>query len=72
MNVYLIKGMSNQDVLEQVERGYRMPKPVDVELPNSIYEVMLNCWQKNPDKRPTFKYLHSYFGTSEPLYNNVE
>lgn len=41
--LYLI-GMTNAEVLSQVEHGYRMPMP-----PNctpALYEIMLECWHK--------------------------
>ncbi|KAM8954394.1 tyrosine-protein kinase Fyn isoform 1-T1 [Pelodytes ibericus] len=63
-------GMNNREVLEQVERGYRMPCPQDC--PNSLHELMLNCWKKDPEERPTFEYLQSfledYFTATEPQY----
>ena len=69
-------GMSNRDVLEQVDRGYRMPKPKNVECPNSLYQKMLQCWDKDPEKRPTFEYLFSYFDdffvSTEPRYRDAE
>lgn len=69
-------GMSNREVIEHVERGFRMPKPKNVECPNSIYQIMLNCWDKDPDKRPTFEYLYSYFDdffvSTEPRYRDAE
>ena len=39
-------GMTNAEVLSQVEHGYRMPMP-----PNcnpALYEIMLECWHKDP------------------------
>ncbi|CAJ0927654.1 unnamed protein product, partial [Mesorhabditis belari] len=64
-------GMHNREVVEQVELGYRMPLPRGC--PENIYtEVMLKCWEKNPEKRPTFEYLHHYFEdyfvSSQPNY----
>ncbi|XP_072016559.1 uncharacterized protein [Amphiura filiformis] len=32
--------------------GYRMPKPDNCE--QEMYELMLRCWQEDPDNRPTF------------------
>ena len=68
--------MTNRDVLEQVERGYRMPKPKNFECPNTLYQIMLNCWDREPDKRPTFEYLYSYFDdffvANKPRYRDAE
>uniref|UniRef100_A0A0N5AC59 Tyrosine-protein kinase n=1 Tax=Syphacia muris TaxID=451379 RepID=A0A0N5AC59_9BILA len=46
-------GMTNAEVLQQVENGYRMPCPNDC--PQALYEIMLQCWHKEPEKRPTFE-----------------
>ena len=35
-------GMTNAEVLLQVEKGYRMPQPKDC--PDRLYNIMLNCW----------------------------
>ncbi|XP_031437055.1 tyrosine-protein kinase fynb isoform X2 [Clupea harengus] len=63
-------GMNNREVLEQVERGYRMPCPQDC--PISLHELMLQCWKKDPEERPTFEYLQAfledYFTATEPQY----
>ena len=55
--------MDNKTCLDQVERGYRMPKPTGhgVDCPESLYDVMLTCWQRVPEKRPTFEYLSAVF-----------
>ena len=52
-------GMSNAETLEQVDRGYRMPK--HHKCPEPIYEMMLKCWETAPESRPTFEFLHSFF-----------
>ena len=51
--------MGNRQVLEQIERGYRMPKPRNC--PELMYETMLKCWDRDPESRPTFDYLFHYF-----------
>jgi fyn-related kinase len=55
MILELLLGMTNAEVLSQVEHGYRMPMP-----PNcnpALYEIMLECWHKDPMRRPTFETL---------------
>uniref|UniRef100_A0A4W3JL20 Tyrosine-protein kinase n=1 Tax=Callorhinchus milii TaxID=7868 RepID=A0A4W3JL20_CALMI len=63
-------GMVNREVLEQVERGYRMPCPQGC--PDSLHELMKQCWKKDADERPTFEYIQSfledYFTATEPQY----
>ncbi|TKR59277.1 hypothetical protein L596_028973 [Steinernema carpocapsae] len=48
-------GMTNAEVLHQVEQGYRMPCPQGC--PQVLYCIMLECWHKEPDRRPTFETL---------------
>lgn len=70
-----ILGMHGREVIEQVEHGYRMPKPVSHFIPDDIYRLMLLCWDSDPDKRPTFEFLNHYFEdftiTSEIPYREV-
>lgn len=67
--------MHSREVIEQIERGYRMPKPSSHQLPDSIYSLMLNCWEAIPEKRPTFEFLNHYFEsfsvTSEVPYKDI-
>jgi len=51
----LLSGMTNAEVLHQVEHGYRMPGPPGC--PQSLYEIMLECWHKEEMERPTFETL---------------
>ena len=37
-------GMTNAEVLHQVEHGYRMPSPPGC--PPTLYDIMLECWKK--------------------------
>lgn len=48
-------GMTNAEVLHQVEHGYRMPAPPNT--PQALYEIMLECWNKEEMMRPTFETL---------------
>ncbi|KAJ8333108.1 hypothetical protein SKAU_G00420040 [Synaphobranchus kaupii] len=50
-------GMTNPEVIQNLERGYRMPRPDDC--PEELYSIMNLCWQEAPEKRPTFEYLRS-------------
>ncbi|CAG0888322.1 unnamed protein product [Cyprideis torosa] len=43
---------SNQDVIKAIERGYRLPAPMDC--PEAIHQLMLDCWQKERTHRPSF------------------
>ncbi|XP_008117005.2 ephrin type-A receptor 5 isoform X5 [Anolis carolinensis] len=44
--------MTNQDVIKAVEEGYRLPSPMDC--PATLYQLMLDCWQKERNSRPKF------------------
>lgn len=69
-------GMHSREVIEQIERGYRMPKPTSHPVPDVVYLLMLQCWDGVPEKRPTFEYLNHYFEgytvTSEVPYREVQ
>ena len=55
----MFSGMTNKVVLEKLDEGYRMPKPMNA--PDAYYDIMLHCWNEVPEKRPTFEFLHHYF-----------
>ncbi|XP_069751169.1 proto-oncogene tyrosine-protein kinase LCK-like isoform X2 [Narcine bancroftii] len=63
-------GMTNPEVIQNLERGYRMPAPENCT--EELYEVMMHCWRENPDDRPTFEYLQSiledFFTATESQY----
>ncbi|XP_078133632.1 tyrosine-protein kinase Lck [Sander vitreus] len=63
-------GMSNPEVIQTLEQGYRMPKPENC--PEGLYNVMCLCWRENPEDRPTFEYLRSvledFFTATERQY----
>lgn len=66
-------GMNNREVIERVQGGYRMAKPA--RCPDELYKVMLHCWDKDPDHRPTFDYLQHFFDdyqvSSEIPYRDI-
>jgi len=70
-------GMTGSEVLQSVERGYRMPKPENsvFQCPDSYYDMMLKCWNKQPESRPTFRFLYDYFDdyfvATEPSYRET-
>ena len=44
-------------VLEEVQKGYRMSNPKLC--PKQLYNLMMNCWERLPDDRPTFDFLQN-------------
>ncbi|XP_019615926.1 PREDICTED: tyrosine-protein kinase CSK-like isoform X1 [Branchiostoma belcheri] len=53
------------DVVAHVEKGYRMEPPEGC--PEDIYSVMKQCWDINPDSRPSFKRLLQQLETSRSV-----
>ncbi len=68
------KGMTNAEVLHQVEHGYRMQAPQGC--PPQLYDIMLECWHKDPMKRPTFETLQwkleDFYTLSDSEYRDAE
>uniref|UniRef100_UPI00358E36BA tyrosine-protein kinase Src42A-like n=1 Tax=Myxine glutinosa TaxID=7769 RepID=UPI00358E36BA len=48
-------GMTNQQVLREIERGYRMARPP--ECPENLYAIACKCWDADELARPTFETL---------------
>nr|XP_046228936.1 tyrosine-protein kinase SRK2 [Scatophagus argus] len=48
-------GMSNNQVVQKILQGYRMPCPPNC--PKVMYNIMLDCWRENEQERPTFETL---------------
>ncbi|KAJ8257581.1 hypothetical protein GJAV_G00187320 [Gymnothorax javanicus] len=49
--------MTNQDVINAIEQDYRLPPPMDC--PSALHQLMLDCWQKERNKRPKFSQIVS-------------
>ena len=48
-------GMTNAQVVEALQTGYRMPCPVNC--PKQLYKIMRDCWREDAINRPTFDTL---------------
>ncbi len=44
-------------VIKAVDEGYRLPPPM--ECPATLYQLMLDCWQKDRNNRPKFEQIVS-------------
>ena len=70
---HYILGMTNAEVLHQVEHGYRMLCPQGC--PQALYNIMLECWNKDPMTRPTFETLQwkleDFFTMSDSEYRDA-
>eukprot|EP00054_Salpingoeca_dolichothecata_P027880 m.207333 g.207333 ORF g.207333 m.207333 type:complete len:182 (-) comp26072_c0_seq42:1100-1645(-) len=67
-------GLSNKEVVKQLEEGFRMPKPPGC--PDGLYDIMLSCWKTEAEDRPTFESLvftlEDFFHSTEANYTEVE
>ena len=66
-------GMSDAEVIEKLQTGYRMPCPNGC--PEQLYEIMGECWRDEAASRPTFNTLEGRLellsGTKcTPLYSD--
>lgn len=60
------QGMTNTRARELIDSGFRMPAPDGT--PDEMYQLMLRCWQYEPEDRPHFSEIHA---TVELLYNRT-
>ncbi|CAI8052359.1 Tyrosine protein-kinase src-2 [Geodia barretti] len=44
--------LTNSEVYQKIQSGYRLPPPPGC--PRAVYQTMINCWNHEPDSRPTF------------------
>ncbi|XP_038598331.1 platelet-derived growth factor receptor alpha-like [Tachyglossus aculeatus] len=56
----------NATFYEKIKSGYRMPKPEHAT--SEVYDIMLKCWNKEPEKRPSFYELSETVETMLPSH----
>ncbi|XP_071119659.1 tyrosine-protein kinase STK-like [Haliotis cracherodii] len=57
-------GMRPSEAVDEIQRGYRLPKPQEHWLPEQIdpyYLIMQQCWKYDPVTRPSFFHIHTLF-----------
>ena len=73
INILFKSGMTNAEVLHQVDNGYRMQCPQGC--PQALHDIMMECWHKDPMKRPTFEtlqwQLEDFFTMSDSEYKEA-
>ncbi|XP_066027919.1 ephrin type-A receptor 3 isoform X2 [Pocillopora verrucosa] len=50
-------GVKPKEIAGLLRTGYRMPKPSYIS--QELYSIMSNCWEEQPEKRPSFQWLCS-------------
>ena len=67
-------GMTNAEVLEKIQTGYRMACPPNC--PKNLHDMMLECWRDDPSSRPTFEtlqwQLEEFFTSEDGGYREPE
>ena len=58
-----------QQVIQFVTEGNRMKKSSVI--PRSIYDIMLHCWNDNPEDRPSFVELQNIMAGFLDVADNV-
>uniref|UniRef100_W5NK23 Tyrosine-protein kinase n=2 Tax=Lepisosteus oculatus TaxID=7918 RepID=W5NK23_LEPOC len=65
--------MTNQQVVQKLPTGYRMPCPPLC--PPVLYDIMLECWKESDFERPTFETLQwkleDYFDLENSSYHDA-
>ncbi|KAL0967094.1 hypothetical protein UPYG_G00247740 [Umbra pygmaea] len=63
-------GMTNPEVIRNLDNNYRMPCPEGC--PGELYDVMMSCWKERAEDRPTFEHLqhtlNDFFIATEGQY----
>ncbi|KAF5400585.1 hypothetical protein PHET_06094, partial [Paragonimus heterotremus] len=54
------EGIRARDLLDRLEKGMRLPQPETTSI--EFYSLLLNCWEADPNRRPTFQELGLLLG----------
>ena len=64
-------GITLAETQAKVEQGYRMPQPPGC--PDPLYQIMMDCWNQDPEERPTFEclkyHMEDYFVATENTFH---
>ncbi|KAL5475523.1 hypothetical protein EMCRGX_G025350 [Ephydatia muelleri] len=52
-----LEGLTNEEALQKVNTGYRLPPPPGC--PLLLYQIMIKCWNPDAHLRPTFKDIYT-------------
>lgn len=61
--------MTNTHARERLDSGYRMPAPEST--PEEMYQLMLRCWNYEPEDRPHFPEIHRLVETLFSRYEYI-
>jgi hypothetical protein len=61
---------TNAEVVDKVLEGYRMSKPKVAT--NSHFQIMQDCWHKDPESRPSFAEICSRLEENKTEYEDPD
>ena len=65
--------LGNQDVAAAIcNQGLRLSKPTKVECPDELYAIMMACFARKPEERPTFSDLVHTFKALEKQWEEQD
>ncbi|XP_022807773.1 tyrosine-protein kinase receptor Tie-1-like isoform X2 [Stylophora pistillata] len=61
--------MDGRKIAKLLQQNYRMPKPRHVD--DILYQIMIRCWQNDPETRPTFTELRNQLKEMETQHKRL-